>query len=100
MGPKSATSGVDTAAAMCSGPVSPETITDAARESFRNAFLSRQSILLWSVTNHRRRKRTTADAFASKPEGARTYRLRTSREVEALVKAAGHQGIEAYGHNA
>jgi adenylate kinase family enzyme len=57
-------------------------------ESWRGSFLSRQSILLWSITNHRRRKRTTADAFASKAAGARTYRLKDSREVEALVAAA------------
>jgi adenylate kinase family enzyme len=71
---------------------------DGPHESWRGSFMSRQSILLWSVTNHRRRKRTTAEAFASKPEGARTYRLRTSREVEALVaaaKVAGARTLEA-----
>jgi adenylate kinase family enzyme len=67
---------------------------DGPHESWRGSFLSRKSILLWSVTNHRRRKRTTADAFAARAEGARTYRLRTTREVEAVVKAAGSQRMK------
>jgi adenylate kinase family enzyme len=58
------------------------------RESWRLSFMSRNSILLWSITNHQRRKRTTADAFASAPPGAMKYRLRTHREVEAMVRAA------------
>jgi adenylate kinase family enzyme len=64
-------------------------------ESWRTSFLSRQSILLWSVTNHQRRKRTTADAIASKPDGANVYRLRTSREVSALLEAAQRQAATA-----
>jgi adenylate kinase family enzyme len=60
-------------------------------ESWRLSFLSRQSVLVWSVTNHQRRKRTTADAIADLPAGARVYRLRTSREAAALLEAARRQ---------
>jgi adenylate kinase family enzyme len=64
------------------------------RESWRLSFMSRGSILLWSITNHQRRKRTTAAAFASRPAGARTYRLRTNRELEAMVRVADSQRRE------
>jgi adenylate kinase family enzyme len=64
------------------------------RETWRLSFMSRHSILWWSITNHRRRKRTTAEAFAAKAQGAATYRLKTSRDVEALVAAAGAQRME------
>jgi adenylate kinase family enzyme len=66
---------------------------DGPHESWRLSFMSRESILWWSITNHRRRKRTTAEAFAARVEGARTYRLKTSREVEAFVAAARRQGV-------
>jgi len=57
-------------------------------ESFRTSFLSRQSILLWSITNHQKRKRRTVEAFAKAAPGTRLLRLKTSREVEALVASA------------
>lgn len=57
-------------------------------ESFRISFLSRQSILLWSITNHQKRKRRTVEAFAKAAPGTRLLRLKTSREVEALVASA------------
>jgi hypothetical protein len=60
---------------------------DGPRESWRLTFMSRDSILLWSMTNHQHRKRATAEAFAAAPAGAMKYRVRTAREVEALVKA-------------
>lgn len=56
-------------------------------ESLRLAFFSRHSILLWSITNHQRRKRTTAEAAAAAPDGCRVYRLRTPREVDAVLRA-------------
>ena len=64
------------------------------RESWRLMF-SRNSILLWSITNHRRRKRTTAEAIAAAPPGARIYRLRSSRDVKALLQAAERQATAA-----
>lgn len=57
-------------------------------ESFRGSFLSRQSILLWSITNHQKRKRRTLEAFVRAAPGTRLIRLKTSREVEALVATA------------
>ena len=68
---------------------------DGPHESWRGSFMSRQSILLWSMTNHQRRKRTTADAVAQRPDGARVYRLRTAREVTALLDAAKRQAATA-----
>jgi len=62
-------------------------------ESFRISFLSRQSILLWSITHHQHRKRRTIEAFAKTAPGTRLVRLKTSREVEALVQAADQQRI-------
>jgi adenylate kinase family enzyme len=61
------------------------------RETWRGTFLSRQSILLWSITDHQRRKRTTAQAIADAPVRARVYRLRTPRDVAALLRAAERQ---------
>jgi adenylate kinase family enzyme len=64
---------------------------DGPTESWRGTFLSRQSILVWSITNHQRRKRRTAEAIAELPAGAQVYRLRTSREVRELIEAARRQ---------
>lgn len=61
------------------------------RETWRGSFLSRQSILVWSIANHRRRKRSIAQAIADAPPGACVYRLRTPRDVEALLRAAERQ---------
>jgi adenylate kinase family enzyme len=57
------------------------------RETWRQSFLTRQSILLWSITNHQARKRKTAQAIADALPDARVYRLRTPRHVEALLWA-------------
>jgi adenylate kinase family enzyme len=55
------------------------------RESFRNAFLSRQSILLWALKSHRRnRERYTAE-FGSLANQKRVVRLQSKREVERFV---------------
>jgi len=62
------------------------------RETWRTTF-SRQSILLWSITNHQRRKRTTAEAIAQAPEGCRVYRLKTPREIQALLWAVETGGV-------
>lgn len=61
-------------------------------ESWRGTFFSRQSILLWSITNHQQRKRRTVEAFAKTAPGTRLIRLKTEREVEALVQAAEARG--------
>jgi len=66
---------------------------DGPHESWRLTFLSRKSILLWSITNHQTRKRKTAASFELAAPGTPIIRLRTSHEVEALVAAAGSQRI-------
>ena len=58
------------------------------RESFRNAFLSRQSILLWALKTHRRNREkfTLECAFLAKEK--QVVRLKSTREVERFVTAA------------
>ena len=58
------------------------------RESWRGTFASRKSILLWSITNHRRRLRTTQSAIDDRPAGALVYRAKSSADVAAIVRAA------------
>lgn len=53
------------------------------RESLRMALLSRDSILLWAITQHRRTRARLARAVARRP----VWRLRTPAEVEALGRA-------------
>lgn len=65
---------------------------EGPHESWRASFFSRQSILLWSITNHQKRKRRTVEAFAKSAPGTRLIRLRTSAEVDALVAAASITG--------
>ena len=60
-------------------------------ESLRLALTSRQSILLWSITNHQHRKRTTAEAIADAPEGCRIVRLTTPGEVRDLLASVEQQ---------
>lgn len=69
------------------------TVTRAARrqelwngnvETFRSAFLSRRSILLWSLRMHRRARGTTERRLATC--AARVVRLRSAREVEAFLQ--------------
>jgi adenylate kinase family enzyme len=59
---------------------------DGPRETWLG-LVGRQSILLWSLTSHQHRKRTTADAIAQRPADCVVYRLGTAREVAALVRA-------------
>ena len=51
-------------------------------ESLRRTFLSRDSILLWALTTHRRRKRQLTEELA----GRAHVRLRSPRAVEAWVR--------------
>ncbi len=55
------------------------------RESFRNAFLSRQSILLWALKTHRRNRERYASEFAPLAKEKRVVRLQNKREVERFV---------------
>ena len=55
------------------------------RESFRNAFLSRRSILLWALKTHRRNREKYAVEFGSLAKDKRVVRLQNKREVERFV---------------
>ena len=58
------------------------------RESWRGAFFSRQSILLWALRTHRRNGERFAIQCEFLGKGKKIVRLRTSREVERFVAAA------------
>jgi adenylate kinase family enzyme len=58
------------------------------RESFRNAFLSRQSILLWALRTHRRNREKFAMECTFLAEEKRVVRLQTGRAVERFVTEA------------
>lgn len=55
------------------------------RESFRNAFLSRQSILLWALKTHRRNRQKYTAEFGSLAKEKRVVRLQSKRQVERFV---------------
>jgi hypothetical protein len=56
-------------------------------ESWRQNFLSRKSILWWSISHHRVGIRTIQSRIAELRPEVRVYELRTSREVNALLRA-------------
>ncbi len=58
-----------------------EVICGANRESFRQAFLSRESILLYSLRTYRRTRVSRAEWTG----GYRVVRLRSTREVERYL---------------
>lgn len=55
------------------------------RESLRQTFFSKDSMLLWGLTSWRRSRRRTAEALASIPHGARVLVLRSPSEVRELL---------------
>ena len=57
------------------------------RETFRNAFLSRQSILLWALKTHRRNRRRFGSECESLASEKRVVRLKNPRDVERFVQA-------------
>jgi adenylate kinase family enzyme len=60
---------------------------DGPVETFRQSFLSRKSILLWSLTQHGRTARSIRARLDS-PHGARVYEVRTRADVQAIIAAA------------
>jgi adenylate kinase family enzyme len=58
------------------------------RETFRNSFLSRQSILLWALKTHRRNRQRFAIECEFLAKQKRVVRLQNNREVERFVTAA------------
>jgi adenylate kinase family enzyme len=58
------------------------------RETWHNAFFSRQSILLWAWKTHRRNRQKFARECESLAEEKRVVRLTSPREVERFMAAA------------
>ena len=58
------------------------------RETFRNAFLSRQSILLWALTTHRRNRQRFTVECESLGKDKTVVRLQNRGEVERFLRAA------------
>lgn len=59
------------------------------RESLRQTFSSKDSMLLWGLTSWRRSQHSTARALASIPHEATVIVLRTPEEVAALLREVG-----------
>ncbi len=57
------------------------------RESWRLSFLSRKSILWWSISHHRAHLRTARERLARLPAHVTVYELRSPAEVEAFLRA-------------
>lgn len=57
------------------------------RESFANAFFSRQSILLWALRTHRRNREAFGKECAALAETMQVVRLSSPREVERFLAA-------------
>ena len=72
-----------------------EVLWNDNRESLRTAFFSRDSILLWAITTHARRKREYAGLFAQ-PDNARlrVIRLRSPREATAWLGRLAGDAVE------
>ena len=58
------------------------------RETWRNAFMSRQSILVWAWRTHRRNRQRFARECQSLGEAKRIVRLKSKRDIERFVEAA------------
>ena len=58
------------------------------RESLRQTFLTKDSMLLWGITAWRRTARNTARALETTPHHARVIMLRSPRHVRALLQRA------------
>lgn len=55
------------------------------RETFRQSFFSRDSVILWALRTHRRRRREYAGVFAAGVPGVELVRLRSGAEAEAYL---------------
>jgi adenylate kinase family enzyme len=66
--------------------VTREEVCNGNRESLRLAFFDRESILLWMIQTHRRRRRTYAELCSGEDHPHVTFiELRSPREAEALL---------------
>jgi adenylate kinase family enzyme len=57
------------------------------RESWRQTLFSRDSMLLWGVTNWRRSTARTAEALRNATHGPQVVELRSTRDVARLLRA-------------
>jgi len=62
-----------------------EELWNGNRESFRMTFFSRESILLWGVTNWRPHGRKMRRTLFEQPHDARVIVLRSARDVERFL---------------
>jgi adenylate kinase family enzyme len=65
------------------------------RESLVLTFLTRRSILWWSISHHRAHVRTVRERLAALPPEVRFYELSSAKEVEAFVRAVEAEKSEA-----
>lgn len=56
------------------------------RESWRLSFLSRKSILWWSISHHRAHIRSTRERLARLGPGVTVYELRSPAEVDSFIQ--------------
>ncbi len=66
-----------------------EELWSTNRESLRLAFFSRDSILLWGITNWRPHQRKTKQALAEIPHNAQVIELHSQRAVDELLSGLG-----------
>jgi adenylate kinase family enzyme len=71
-----------------------ELLWGTQRESLRQAFFSKNSILWWSTTNHRRANGSIAGMIQGM-SGVRVYEMKTSSDIAGLLDAARRQGPAA-----
>jgi adenylate kinase family enzyme len=57
------------------------------RETWRNAFLSRDSLFIWAVQTHGRFRRRLPDRLATEFANVRLVRLRSPREIRRWLEA-------------
>ena len=65
------------------------------RESWRLSFLSRKSILWWSISHHRAHLRTSRERLSRLPAHVTVYELRSPAEVEAFLCAVAAKAAAA-----
>jgi adenylate kinase family enzyme len=56
------------------------------RESFRQSFMSRKSIILWSITSYPRMKKRYSKLFETNPKNLNLIRLKSPKEAKAFLK--------------
>lgn len=72
-----------------------EELWNGNRESFRLAFFSRDSILLWGLTHYNAHFRNIRATLDSVPHSAEVVELRSSREVDDFVASLAPEGVHS-----